>query len=244
MINYKEFRDVYSKLPRTRICQKQSWDNVEKILQKEEDSAIVLVGKSPSQPNFQSAWLTGNGFVLYTFDINKEEQYAKGELIEDPSKLNLGSTYQYSLSKLKINQKMTPKVIEALFETFRQGNLPDKVSTSYLEEMIGGEKPKGKARKSTSGLSSKQKIVDLFKERLIVHLSKSEDPQTIFQRTREELTNKLGDERQLRLFMGIVPTWEKLFSAFNVSNSAKVHIQFFTTHILPIYTQVEWPRES
>lgn len=239
MINYKEFRELYQRLPKERICQKETWDKVQEIWNKDESlqTTGVLILRSTTSGNMRVVWFTTEGPWAYSFNIHEEEEYKKGEAT-DRDALALGEEYQYSLSKLSLWQSLAPAQIELLFEKYRQGKLSEKITEETLDRLFSNKV----SPDSTSDL--KERILSLFSAKLFEALAYEHEPQSLFQKAKENMMGQMGNEEGQRLFLASVMLWQKLFSAFCVPASLSTHVQFFTTHILSAFADVPWPGEK
>ncbi len=238
MISYKEFREVYNKLPKERIFQKETWETVSKTIKGEEQSnTLVLVVRSANQSTLKTVWFTTDGTWVYSFNLNEEEEYNKGSILSDFEQLNLGVSYQYSLSHIKTLQMLSSRDVETLFEFHRQGKLPEKTTQEDIQELLFGK------TKEKPAVSFKIRLIELFSAKLMEQIPYEQDMLTLFQRARENMTVQIGNEEHQRLFITIAPLWKNLFTAFSVPSSLKLHVQFYIMHILPTFSDVEWPGE-
>jgi len=239
MISYKEFREVYNKLPKERIFQKETWENISKAIKNEEKgNSLVLVVRSANQSNLKTVWLTSDGTWVYSFNLNEEEEYNKGSFLTDFEQLNLGISYQYSLSRIKVEPILDSKDVETIFEFHRQGRLPEKATQEDIQDLLHGK------AKEKPQVNFKIRLIELFSAKLIEQIPYEGDMLMLFQRARENMTVQIGNEEQQRLFITIAPLWKNLFTAFSVPSSLKLHVQFYITHILPTFSDVEWPGEK
>ena len=238
MINYREFQELYKKLPRNRICQKQSWEVVSKALEKDDKRInMVLIARTPKQADIKNIWFTKDGILLYNFDVNKDEEYVKSESVTNLKELDLGATCQYSLSQLKIAQPLNKKNIELLFELHRQGKIPNKMPEAEVVKLLSSKKP-------SNDIEPKQRIIKLFINKLTEQTKLENNPQRLFHKAKENFLSQIGNDEHQHLFSAVAPTWEKLFCAFTSQNSIQKHVQFYTMHILPIFNEVKWPQEN
>jgi hypothetical protein len=240
MINYQEFRELYNRLPRLRICQKQNWQETQKALEKENPKHnLVLIARPATQDVLKIAWLLKDSVLIYSLSQSKEQEYSKGETIEEISRLKLDDSFQYSLARVNSTETLTQSSIESLFEIYRQGKLPGPINESQLTTLL----VETASRHASDDGDSRERIIRLFASQLSLQLTNDvDDVNDIFHKAEENVLLQLGDEEQRRKFQAIIPLWQKLFAAFYTTHAARCHVQFFSMHILPVFAEVTWPQ--
>lgn len=240
MINYQEFRELYNRLPRLRICQKQNWQETQKALEKENPKYnLVLIARSANQDMLKIAWLLRDSVLIYSLSQGKEQEYGKAETIDEISRLRLDDSFQYSLARVSSTEILTQNTIEALFEIYRQGKLPGPINESQLTTLL----TETASHHAIEDGDSRARIIRLFASQLSLQLTNDvDDVNEIFHKAEENVLLQLGDEEQRRMFQAILPLWQKLFAAFYTAQAARCHVQFFSMHILPVFAEVTWPQ--